>query len=43
MVLDFSDFPHIKSLKDYLLRKMPWSNIIVLLKKAFKIKFLKDF
>ena len=43
VVLGFSDFPHIKSLKDYLLRKMPWSNIIVLLKKAFKTKFLKDF
>ena len=43
MVLGFSDFPYIKFLKDYLLRKMPWSNIIVLLKKAVKTKFLKDF
>ena len=31
------------SLKDYLIRNMPWSNLNVLVKKASKTKYLKDF
>ena len=43
IVLDFSDYPYTKSLKDYLLRKIPWSNIKLFLRKASKTKYLKGF